>query len=563
MQQGSQMQGSQQGSMQGSMQRGSMQQGSQMQGSQQQGSMQQGGSQMQGSQSNFGHPQGPPKADMKPGDKLGMSGETANKSGMQSGMGGQGKFQQGQMSQKQKGERGEMMTEEEEAVNRLIKRFNKFLKKISQKKEYQDLVENFFNYSDQLYCALVDVTDKAQRSPEAKQIQELLDQSFEFLADIVGKDLVEKYREDFRTLFNELKDDQELKKWREDIRSHVRAALKNPEVDEDKAKEEYEKVKKFMTDGRKIFEKYRENMNVLYEDNLKIAKRVRDDPTIKEFEENLKKLGSRLVLNERGQFEPMVLQESLSQITDLVARLLHKYLASFPFSKLEIHSPDYDVCLTDIKVEGSGLAPETMEIKTYSHSLIALAEGKQSQSRLEVTFRVANIHPHFKDFHYHINHKSFPAYEDSGRGSVECAEGGLDISATLMFQTRGNLPTKAYLKWLSVKLGRLDITTQEEEHGFMAYMLAPYFAATVRSRLESTIDQMIRSRLDDIVVQINDFFASHPVDKMVEKTKEVAMKASEEVASQAKKLEKNIEKGAKHIQQEMGEKQKGLRSDNP
>jgi len=156
---------------------------------------------------------------------------------------------------------------EEEAVTAIVKRFNKLLKKLSEKKEYQQLVENFFDYSDQLWGIFADVSEKSKQSEETKQLHALVDQSFEFLASFVGEKLVRKYRKYFTRLYNKLQDDEELKKWRYNARSYVREAIKGKEHPDDG------QLRKLVSEGRRILGKYREPFNDLYDIHAKIAKK--------------------------------------------------------------------------------------------------------------------------------------------------------------------------------------------------------------------------------------------------------------------------------------------------
>jgi len=68
-----------------------------------------------------------------------------------------------------------------------------------------------------------------------------------------------------------------------------------------------------------------------------------------------------LALNWKGEVDPLVLQESLSQVTTLLANIFRKYLSNLPLSKVEIYNQDYDVVLKDVKVEGQGFAPDAIK----------------------------------------------------------------------------------------------------------------------------------------------------------------------------------------------------------
>jgi len=426
------------------------------------------------------------------------------------------KMKSGDLLGDEKTEELKMKTDDlhEETIEDIRLRLNAFLKRVREKKEYQALVENFFKFSDQLYETLIDVTEKAQQSPEAQKLGDLIDQSFDILSEFAGEKLVQKYRKDLTDFFTAIKEDQELKDWRESTRSYVREVLQNPQIESD-TDESKEKVNSLIRKGRQVLEKYKEKINGLYNDNVKISQKIRDDPVLKEFETKLSSLGSHLILNDRGEIDPMVMQESMGQITNLMAGLFHKYLSNLPLDKVEIYTPEFDVVLKDVKVEGQGFAPDEIEIGTRSHSFLSFA-GKPNRTEFQVTFSVAHINPSFKDFEYEFEHKTFPAYQDAGRASINCGGDGLSVRASLLVKSQSDRRSKAVLQELSVRLGSLSIVTgQDTQHQILSRFAAPIFAELLRSRVEFMIYRFLYRSFGDIVTQLNDFFESSSFEKVV------------------------------------------------
>jgi len=159
-----------------------------------------------------------------------------------------------------------------------------------------------------------------------------------------------------------------------------------------------------------------------------------------------------------------------------------------------------------------------MEISTKSHSTLHFVEGQTNKSALQISFSVANICPSFENFEYWFSKKSFPTYEDSGRATIECGDDGLSITASLLIKSEGLRAPKAYLQSLVVRLGFLSIQTSgETQHKILTPLLAPLFAESVRARIETLIYQQLRSRFDDVVSQVNQFFESNPLQRVTQK----------------------------------------------
>jgi len=225
----------------------------------------------------------------------------------------------------------------------------------------------------------------------------------------------------------------------------------------------------------------------------------------------LTQLGKDIALNSRGEPDPMVIQESFSQITTLLVRLFNGYLIELPLQQVEVYSPNYDVILQDIKTEGTGFAPEKIEVSTASRSIMNLKNRDPSRSTFRIAFRVDNIAPVFKDFKFFFKHKTFPSYEDVGRADYLKFDGdGLCAKAIVTIRSASGQPSRATLDtlWVSVHSLSLRIGSQTQ-HQILSTLAAPIFAEVLRSKIESTIWNFLRARLQEIIVRLNTWFQSN------------------------------------------------------
>jgi hypothetical protein len=356
---------------------------------------------------------------------------------------------------------------EDKAIEKIQHKLNDFLGRIAEKKEYQKLVHDFFKYSDEVTKALSNATEKAAHSPEAKKTRELLDQGFNLLGEFVGKDIVEKYRSNMVGFLDSIKDDAELKKWRDSTRDYILDTLKNPpQIDDAKAAE---KMKDIIRQGRKVFQQYREPLDLLYAGQVRMFNKITNNPALQQFSSNLTNLASRLVYNERGQFDPEVMQSSIVEISNMMAGMFHNYLSTFPIESVEIHTNDYDITLSDIKLGATGLAPDRVQISTRTFSTLSFVEGEQNSSTIQISLSVEDIRPSLENFRFYFNKKSFPTYEDSGEAAIECTgDEGLSIRATLQIKTGGTLTrTRASMKDIEVNMGTLTMKSKNTQHPYV------------------------------------------------------------------------------------------------
>jgi len=397
---------------------------------------------------------------------------------------------------------------EEQHIEALRYQFNDFLKHLRSKKEYQTLINNFFKYSDEIYKLFKDLQENPP--PEVKDLRKLIDNSWDILSDFAGEKCVKKFRSNLNDFFKSLNNDSDIHAWWEKAKEFITDSLKKPDTaDTDEA---VQVVSDLIRTGRKVTQKYRADVEKMYDQVQEIFENIRDDPTFQNFGEKLAQLGKDLALNRKGEPDPLVMQESFSQITTLLARFFNNYLVELPVERIEIYSPNYDVILQDIKTQGMGFAPESIEVSTASRSVMNLKNRDPSRSIFRIAFRVDNINPVFKDFQFYFHHKTFPEYEDSGRADLQLGGNGLSAKVILSIRSCSGRPSRASLDVLWVKLDALTLHIgKDTKHRVLSTLAAPIFSEVLRSRIESTISAFLRKNFNSLLFRLNTWFESNPL----------------------------------------------------
>jgi len=307
-----------------------------------------------------------------------------------------------------------------------------------------------------------------------------------------------------------LSEDKDIAEWFSQAKKYIVDAMKKPdEVDTDEA---IEGVKKLIRRGREVTKQYQKSIEKLYDSAVEIFEKIKDDPALQTFSDKLTQLGKNFALNWKGEPDPLIMQESFVQVTGLLVRLFNGYVSNLPIQQLEVYSPNYDVVLQDIKTEGSGFAPESIQVTTASRTIVNLKSRDPSRSVFRIGLQVDSINPCFKDFKYFFTHKSFPAYEDSGRADLFFDGDGLSAKAILTIRTTSGQVSRASLDklWVSVDSLRLNIGP-ETKHQVLSTFAAPIFAEVLRSKIESTIWSSLRTRFEEIASRLNAWFESNPL----------------------------------------------------
>jgi hypothetical protein len=393
---------------------------------------------------------------------------------------------------------------EEQHIEMIRFRLNEFLKQLRSKKEYQALMENFFKYSAEIYNTFKDLKDNPP--PEIKDLQKLIDNMWEILGDFAEQKLVQRFRKDLNKFFCKLADDKDIAAWWYKAKDWIMEALKKPDVAE--TEDSIKLIKDLIRTGRKVTEKYRGEIDHLYDSVVQIFDSIKDDKTLNNFGDTLTQLAKTLALNRKGDPDPYVIQESFSQISTLLMRIFNGYLVDLPLQKVEIYSADYDVVLQDIKTEGTGFAPDSVELATASKSNMILKGRDPSRSTFRISLKVENIAPEFRDFSFFFRHKTFPSYEDVGRAEYLKFDGnGLSVKAIMTIRSVTGAPSRATLDTLYVNVDGLSLKIGEQtKHQVLSTLAAPIFAEVLRGKIEESIWRFLRTRLQEIIVRLNVWF---------------------------------------------------------
>jgi hypothetical protein len=270
---------------------------------------------------------------------------------------------------------------------------------------------------------------------------------------------------------------------------------------------------------------------------LVLIDNIKEDSTTKEFGEKITKFATDFALNRRGYPDINVMENSLAQMKNLLVPLFKQQLEQIKIGKVEYTGETYDALLEDIGFSGSFL-PELIDIHVRNDFHFDSLDPYKDIIRNIIQFRISNIKPEFRNFKFAYRRKSFPKIEDWGQADLRIGGEGATIQVTWYLVSVGGESPVATLEEVKCEIDRLeiDISGEKTHHGTLDKMLLPFFIPTIKSKISSSIEDLLKDKLLSLNNQINDFFLSRPTETLREKANDLLEEGVRKMREQQKSL---------------------------
>jgi len=386
---------------------------------------------------------------------------------------------------------------------------------IAKEQEFREAEMSEWLKTDHFWRALYDAKDIIGQFTGQKELNRFLDNLWETYRSIV--------------------DDPDLNDWFDQFQSFVNEVLERPTSKEEKDRQ----IDELFNKGRELFqkEKWEDKFNELNFRFMVLIDNIKNDSTSKDFGEKISKFAADFALNRRGYPDINVMENSLAQMKNLLIPLFKQQLEQIKIGRVDYQGETYDAVLEDIGFSGSFL-PEQIDIAVRNDFHFDSADPSKDIFQNIVQFRVSNIKPEFKNFKFSYQRKTFPKIEDWGEADLKIAGEGAFIQVTWNLVSVAGEPPVANLDMVKCEIDRLEINVfgEKTHHGVLDKMLLPFFIPTIKSKISSTIEDLLRTRLLELNSQINDFFLSKPIESLKEKANDLLEEGVRKMREQQKSL---------------------------
>jgi hypothetical protein len=226
-------------------------------------------------------------------------------------------------------------------------------------------------------------------------------------------------------------------------------------------------------------------------------------------------------LDAQGRPDLNVMQDSLSQIKNLVYPLLSKQLSNMTIARIAGSNETYDWSVENLLISIPDLIPEYFELRTKNLLQVNLKELETEKNNTKVTMEIKNLRPVFKDMKFWYLRKTFPKIEDFGNVDIDLSKGkGAKIKIIWKIKSKSNRPFAFALLEVKCIIDSMDVTVKDAKHEILDRIATSVFAANLKQSVAQGIVNAIVDSLRPMNDQMNSWFASRPIESLYERANE-------------------------------------------
>jgi hypothetical protein len=417
----------------------------------------------------------------------------------------------------------------DEIQRKTEERLRELLIKLSSNPVYQNMTRDILKLADALRWSLEDASENPP--VELKHFRNAYNNALNFIAEFTGKKDLDEFRRLCWEAYLSVREDQRLVDWFVDFRNLLERILKEPEIAT--GPETKKEIEELIERGRDILqdEKWKKIFSVLRDQFQVLLENVKSDTATMEFQAKLEKFAKDLILNERGNPDLYVLEDSLSQLRNLVLPLFKHALENIPIKKIEIISDTYDVKIEDLVFDATTFMPEHLDFRMLNVSHVDFKHSERDVLRHQLFIQVDHIKPQFKHLKFYYRRKTFPTIEDYGVADVGLTGEGAMIRVLWTIESRGGRRPVAELSEVKCQIDKITIHIVGEatKHNILDAIMAPLMSSVIKNKMSELIEDYLRAKLNNVTDSINEFFASRPTERLKERAEEMIQSSIEQM----------------------------------
>jgi len=333
-----------------------------------------------------------------------------------------------------------------------------------------------------------EVTDELRNS---KHLQRCLQLSRELFESFTNKKL-DKLLLNVNGVIEIVNRDPAVRAYFDGLRDYMARILEHPELLNDDAA--IEQGRRLIKRGRKLHdEKLYGHLAMINRELRDIVDSVEQDPATMRLRDSMKTLVSDLMLDASGNFvyKPEVFEQLKVIIVNSVVERL-----KVPLPTISVEGKDLDFEVSGLVLNVSDVIPERVLIESRGKVLLDPKQMEIEGAAHGLRITMNNINIHMPDAHLWFRRKSFPKVEDEGRAALDVGGRGLDLIITL--RTLGKAPNFFRVQQVECNVHNLALSLSDTHHDFLYNSLLKMFSGTVKSDIESAIEDNIRGNLEQL-----------------------------------------------------------------
>jgi len=270
--------------------------------------------------------------------------------------------------------------------------------------------------------------------------------------------------------------------------------------------------KELIDQGRDLLNdvKWNELFKLIEEKFGAILDSLRDEQKREDLIGKLSKLGKQLALHKIPEL--VVEGESLNIIKQTMIPILENQLKEVSVHMIEILTDHFDVKLTELKLFGESNIEKHLKIQTKNeqHTLYDDKSGIQKINQLEIVLQ--KIKPKFN--HIKFQYKKRNSSKDYSIAELALTAPRMTLQIVWNLGREMDFQPCASLCELKCNFDKLNIHILDEKYELFDTVLAPLISNMIKSKICSSIEESLKTTLQQLHSQFDKLLISHATDSM-------------------------------------------------
>jgi hypothetical protein len=418
----------------------------------------------------------------------------------------------------------------EELIKESESTFQKLLSEFAEKQEYHEAVRDILKIFGAMKSTWGDITEHPPM--KTQHIRSAFEDAMSLIGSFTGRERLEEFRKTCWECTVAIKNNKEVTTLFTELRGILEDIISRPDMIT--KEEEKVRINCLTKDARRVLkdEKWRRMSEDLSTQFMGLINAVKHDSSALEWRGRLEKLFRDLLFNQHGEPDLFVLEDSVHQLRNLIVPLFKQLLANITIKRIDVMSDTYDLRVEDILFDVTTFLPQHLDFRMLNATHKDLKNEFMDVTKHQLLLQVDNIKPEFRHLKFYYRRKSFPTIEDYGVADLALTGEGAKIAVLWAVHQSGHFPPVAKLMDVLCEIDKLNIHIVGEatKHSWFDKAAAPLVSGIIKNRLESTIEDYLKAKLELINSDINEFFLSKPTEKMVMKMDQAMKQAYHKLA---------------------------------
>jgi len=391
----------------------------------------------------------------------------------------------------------------EERRDQFIYRAKKVIVECQRHDDYQASIKWLLGYFEEYFGHAQNAAQAQGASVDTvkdhQQLNDALGELRTLLERFAGGKSTSEMMDRIRVLFNDSKQDEQLRAWFKDVDAYARKCLLEPGfVLQDECNTQGAQIR---DTGRQFYDgRYKDHFDGVFNAIGEFFSAISNDDLNARFAQDWARLTKNLLCDDEGdlKFKPELWRDIrkviLPQIVDKIGYI--------PIPRVEYTDDERDIVLENLTLSGRNLFPNIVTMEAHNFMKFSPYDSITDESHHEFTLNLGHIQADMRDVAFYFNNKKGPIkIRDSGL--ADFVLGGKGLSCTVHLASAGKDTSSVFkVKNVNVHVDTLKWSIRDSKHDVLYKTLGPLLNGLVKKQIQKALSDAIRTGFEYIDGQL-------------------------------------------------------------